>query len=231
MCCAYIWQPHPLEVRDRYAFWQWKWNEGGLCPTWRQELGPMPGTGRVLFCPWAHTICLFLLRKPTFPSYAPRGGASAGSGPWMGLGSPAGQPPGQPVVHLSLRGTALTKSLAHFGNPFSFALPNKINLKRLGSSDIFSHVFIWRGKVSWRQSPDCPLVSTSLPNTESALHPEAHTWEGEFSEPIWELSSELLAWESFILEHLREKLDSMRRSCNDPNWEVGEDNEGMRTNI
>lgn len=46
MCCAYIWQPHALEVRDRYAFWQWKWNEGGLCPTWRQELGPMPGTGR-----------------------------------------------------------------------------------------------------------------------------------------------------------------------------------------
>lgn len=51
----------------------------------------------------------------------------------------------QPVVHLYLRGTALTKTLALFGNSLSFALLNKINLKRLGSSDIFSykeHVFM-----------------------------------------------------------------------------------------
>lgn len=51
----------------------------------------------------------------------------------------------QPVVRLYLRGTALTKTLALFGNSLSFALPNKINLKRLGSSDIFSykeHVFM-----------------------------------------------------------------------------------------
>lgn len=75
------------------GFGQWKWSERGICLSWGQELRPVPGT-RVLFIPGAHTLCLSLLRKPAFPSHLPKGGASTGSRPWMGLHFPAGPSPG-----------------------------------------------------------------------------------------------------------------------------------------
>lgn len=71
-------------------------------PVGGRGLDPYQAQREVLFCPWAHTICLSLLRKPAFPSYLPRGGASAGSHPWIELYFPAGLFPGQPVVHLYL---------------------------------------------------------------------------------------------------------------------------------
>ena len=75
----------------------------------------------------------------------------------------------QPVVHLYLRGTALTKTLALFGNSLSFALPNKINLKWLGSSDTFSskeHAFMWEGMSPGDSVQAVCLEFTSLSSAE-----------------------------------------------------------------
>lgn len=79
-----------------------------------------------------HTLHAYLYWGNQLFLLTSRGGASAGSRPCTEFYFLAGLSPGQPVVHLYLRGTALTKSLALFGNPFSLAFPNKINLKRLG---------------------------------------------------------------------------------------------------
>lgn len=183
ICCAYIWQPYALEVRGRQGFWQWKWKEGGLGPSWGQGLGPVPGTGRSFIFFLGHTqICLSLPRKPAFPSYLPWEEASAGSRPWTGLHFPAGLSPGQPVVHLYLRGTALTKPLALFGNPFPVLSQTKLIWNGWVNVTCFLQgaCVHLRGGGSPGDSPRLSLgVTIPTQCRQSALRSEAHTWNGE----------------------------------------------------
>lgn len=125
MCFAYIWPPHALEVRDRQGFWQWKWNEGGLCPSSGQELGPMPGIGRSFIFSLNTCYMLISTEETSFSFLPPKRRSQCWLRSLDRVNFPTGLAPGQPVVHLCLRGTALTKSLAHFGNPCSLASPKQ----------------------------------------------------------------------------------------------------------
>ena len=113
-----------------------KVREGGICPSGGQEFRPMPGTRSFIYSWCTHSL-LISTEETSFSFSPPKRRSQC----WLvsldrvTLSSwPLSR---QPVVHLYLRGTALTKTLALFGNSLSFALPNKINLKRLSSSDTF----------------------------------------------------------------------------------------------
>ena len=121
-----------------------KVSEGVICPSGGQELRPVPGTRSFIYSWCTHS--LLISTEETSFSFSP---LKRRSQRWLvsldGVTHPSWPLSRQPVVHLYLRGTALTKTLALFGNSLSFALPNKINLKQSGSSDIFSskeHAFV-----------------------------------------------------------------------------------------
>ena len=121
-----------------------KVSEGVICPSGGQELRPVPGTRSFIYSWCTHS--LLISTEETSFSFSP---LKRRSQRWLvsldRVTLPSWPLSRQPVVHLYLRGTALTKTLALFGNSLSFALPNKINLKQSGSSDIFSskeHAFV-----------------------------------------------------------------------------------------
>ena len=164
------------------SFLSWRWGpnkcyprllivkvrEGGICPRGGQEFWPMPGTRSFIYSWCTHS--LLISTEETSFSFSP---PKRRSQRWLvsldrvTLSSwPLSR---QPVVHLYLRGTALTKTLVLFGNSLSFALPNKINLKWLGSSDTFSskeHAFMWEGMSPGDSVQAVCLEFTSLSSAE-----------------------------------------------------------------
>lgn len=236
------WQLPVLEVRAQQMLSEAsdseKWGREAFIPVEGRSYGPCQ-VQEVLFIPGAHTLCLSLLRKSAFPSHLPRGGASAGSCPWTGLHFPAGPPPGSqlsisileeqlwqrpwPCLEIPFPLLSQTKLIWNGGVHLTFfAVRSMRSCEREGLLETVSRLSAWSPHLSpvlsicsafrgmhleWKGTRG-PGFQGMAETSGAAQHGEEKT-QGAPERYL----NELLPWERFILEYLREKLKLMWRSC------------------